>query len=68
MIKPSPKNLDLSQYLCSGHNHLRDGRAMTVYPNLTLWNREIEKYIVISHGHFIENIYYLMSNLQSIFT
>lgn len=66
MIKPSPLKSRFITILMQRHKNLRDGRAMTVYPNLTLVNREIEKYIVISHGHFIENIYYLMSNLQSI--
>ena len=66
MIKPSPLKSRFITILMQRHKNLRDGRAMTVYPNLTLVNRESEKYIVISHGHFVENIYYLMSNLQSI--
>jgi Calcineurin-like phosphoesterase len=66
MIKPSPLKSRFMTVLMQRHKNLREGRAMTVYPNLTLVNRETEKYIVISHGHFIENIYYLMSNLQSI--
>jgi|JI10StandDraft_1071094.scaffolds.fasta_scaffold06360_12 hypothetical protein len=66
MIKPSPLKSRFITILMQRHKNLRDGRAMTVYPNLTLVNRETEKYIVISHGHFVENIYYLMSNLQSI--
>ena len=66
MIKPNPLKSRFITILMQRHKNLRDGRAMTVYPNLTLVNRETEKYVVISHGHFIENIYYLMSNLQSI--
>lgn len=66
MIKPNPLKSRFITTLMQRHKNLKEGRAMTVYPNLTLVNRETEKYVVISHGHFIENIYYLMSNLQSI--
>lgn len=66
MIKPNPLKSRFITTLMQRHKNLSEGRAMTVYPNLTLVNREIEKYIVITHGHFIESIYYLMSNLQSI--
>ncbi|MBP7282789.1 MAG: metallophosphoesterase [Leptospiraceae bacterium] len=66
MIKPNPLKSRFITTLIQRHKNLSEGRAMTVYPNLTLVNREKEKYIVITHGHFIESIYYLMSNLQSI--
>jgi predicted phosphodiesterase len=66
MIKPNPLKSRFITVLMQRHKNLHEGRAMTVYPNLTLVNRDMEKYVVISHGHFIENIYYLMSNLQSI--
>jgi len=66
MIKPSPLKSRFITILMQRHKGLSEARAMTVYPNLTLVNREKEKYIVITHGHFIESIYYLMSNLQSI--
>ncbi len=66
MIKPTPLKSRFITTLMQRHKNLREARAMTVYPNLTLVNRDTEKYVVISHGHFIENIYYLMSNLQSI--
>ena len=68
MIKPNPLKSRFITTLMQRHKNLKEGRAMTVYPNLTLVNRETEKYVVISHGHFIENIYYLMSNPCKIFT
>lgn len=66
MIKPNPLKSRFITTLMQRHKNLKEGRSMTVYPNLTLVNRDTEKYVVISHGHFIESIYYLMSNLQSI--
>lgn len=66
MIKPTPLKSRFISTLMQRHKHLREGRVMTVYPNLTLVDRDTEKYITISHGHFIEKIYFLMSNLQSI--
>lgn len=36
-----------------------------VYPNLGLLDGEGKRSVVISHGHFVERLYHLMSELQS---
>ncbi len=48
------------------HKFLNKGRAIIAYPNFVLQNINNNKYVVITHGHFIESIYRLMSSLQSL--
>ncbi|MCB1189690.1 MAG: metallophosphoesterase [Leptospiraceae bacterium] len=66
MIKPTPLKSRFITTLIRRHKNLNKGRALVVYPNLCLVDRKTEKYVVITHGHFIESIYRLMSRLQSI--
>lgn len=66
MIKPTPLKSRFITALIRRHKNLGKGRALVVYPNLCLVNRKTEKYVLITHGHFIESIYKLMSRLQSI--
>ena len=48
------------------HHRLNKGRAIIAYPNFVLNDKLNYKSIVITHGHFIESIYRLMSTIQSI--
>jgi len=66
MINPSPLKSRFITTLMQRHKNLKNGRALAVYPNLALVNRNTKKYIVITHGHFTEPIYTLMSSLVSI--
>jgi hypothetical protein len=66
MIKPSPLKSRFITTIMQRHKNLKDARALAIYPNLTLINRDTKKYVVITHGHFTEPIYTLMSNLISI--
>jgi len=66
MIRPFPLKSRFITTIMQRHKNLKDARALAVYPNLTLINRGTEKYVVITHGHFTEPIYTLMSNLISI--
>ncbi len=66
MIRPSPLKSRFISTLMKRHKILKSGRALTVYPNLCLVNQDTKKYTVISHGHFIESMYFLMSHLSSV--
>lgn len=66
MIKPRPLKSRFISTMMKRHRMLRSGRALTVYPNLCLVSEDTEKYTVISHGHFIESMYFLMSRLSSV--
>jgi len=48
-------------------DHLSNARVATVYPNLGIRSASSDRTIVIHHGHYIENAYYLMSTLNGMF-
>lgn len=66
MLKPKPLKSRFISTVMKRHKLLKSGRALTVYPNLCLVNQDLKKYTVITHGHFIESMYFLMSNLSSV--
>jgi hypothetical protein len=47
--------------------HLKDATVNIVYPNYALVNNSGQKCIILSHGHYVEAIYSLMSMLNTMF-
>lgn len=47
------------------HPHLRNATVEVVYPNWALFSRDGQKAIIVTHGHYVESIYSLMSTLNT---
>ncbi|HQW46784.1 MAG: hypothetical protein IPI22_06710 [Bacteroidetes bacterium] len=45
--------------------HLQDVNVTTVYPSHALLSEDKQKCVIISHGHYVESIYSLMTSLRS---
>lgn len=45
--------------------HLKEAVVGVVYPNYAMFNSDGNKCIIITHGHYIESIYSLMSTLNT---
>ncbi|HEU5199748.1 MAG TPA: metallophosphoesterase [Ktedonobacterales bacterium] len=45
--------------------HLRDATVEVVYPNWALFGQNGQKAVIVTHGHYIESIYSLMSTLNT---
>jgi hypothetical protein len=46
--------------------HLKDEEINTVYPNLGVISDDSARCVIFSHGHFIESMYMLMSELRGL--
>lgn len=46
-------------------HHLKNRPIWIAYPNLALLNKDKSKCVVFHHGHFTENIYWLMSRIKT---
>jgi Calcineurin-like phosphoesterase len=53
--------------LLQRYPHLRDAVVDVVYPNYALVREDGQKCVVISHGHYVESIYSLMTTLNTMF-
>lgn len=65
MFNPDLVDSYLLNAVISRHAHMteRGVRIGTVYPNLCLLSGAQRKGVIFSHGHFIESIYTLMTNI-----
>lgn len=45
--------------------HLKDVNITTVYPSHGILSEDKQKCVIISHGHYVESIYSLMTSLRS---
>ncbi len=45
--------------------HLKGFEIQVAYPNLGLYNDKYERCVMVSHGHYVECLYHLMSELAS---
>lgn len=45
--------------------HLQDVTVTTVYPSYGILSEDKQKCVIISHGHYVESIYSLMTSLRS---
>ncbi len=66
MISPDFVTSDLLTEIMRRNKGLKRGIVKIAYPNLEISNSKQTKTIFLTHGHFLENIYELMSSLQSI--
>jgi UDP-2,3-diacylglucosamine pyrophosphatase LpxH len=46
--------------------HLKEEQIGTVYPNLALMNSDNRRCAIITHGHFAESLYLLMSTMRKL--
>lgn len=46
--------------------HLKDEEISTVYPNLGILSDDSARCVIFSHGHFIESMYMLMSEMRGL--
>ena len=51
--------------LIQRYPHLKDAVISIVYPNYALVGSDGQKCVIFSHGHYIESLYSLMSNLNT---
>lgn len=52
------------QRLVRRFGHLKEMEVRTAYPNFGIANANLNKCVVFHHGHFIESLYHLMSDLK----
>jgi hypothetical protein len=65
-VEKTPISAFFLERLIRRHNHLKDMIVQIAYPNLGLLEPTRRKCVVFHHGHYIESIYYLMSQLKSL--
>jgi predicted phosphodiesterase len=51
--------------LVQRHAHLKDFKINIAYPNFGLFDKDTQRCIVFHHGHYIEPLYYLMSEVKN---
>lgn len=51
--------------LIQRYPHLKDAVISIVYPNYALVSSDGQKCVIFSHGHYVESLYSLMSNLNT---
>jgi hypothetical protein len=47
------------------HPHLKDAVVEVVYPNYAMFSSDGQQCIIVTHGHYVESIYSLMSTLNT---
>ncbi len=47
------------------HPHLKDALIEVVYPNYAMFSNDSQRCLLITHGHYVESIYSLMSTLNT---
>ena len=60
-----PTTCDFMNGIIQNHEHLKNCSVQVAYPNFGLLNTSGEKAIILHHGHFLEDIYLLMSTIKS---
>lgn len=61
----NPVPLYFPTRLVQRYPHLKNFTIVAVYPNFGLLSKDGNRCVVFSHGHFIESLYLLMSNVMS---
>ncbi len=51
--------------LINRHKHLRDFQVEIAYPNLGIYDEQQSRAVLFHHGHFIEDLYKLMSTVAT---
>ena len=65
MVDPDPVEEHLTTTVIRRYPHLRDIQVDVVYPNLALRSEDGRTCVIVSHGHYIESLYSLMSTLNT---
>lgn len=60
-----PTTCDFMNGIIQNNEHLKNFSVRVAYPNFGLLNSTNEKAIVFHHGHFLEDIYLLMSTVKT---
>ncbi|MCU1267378.1 MAG: hypothetical protein JWM21_3696 [Acidobacteria bacterium] len=66
LFKPDPVPAIFLNGIIQRYPHLTQEQVSTVYPNFGLISDDSSRCIVFSHGHFIESMYMLMSELRGL--
>jgi UDP-2,3-diacylglucosamine pyrophosphatase LpxH len=62
---PHPTRCDFMNGIIQNNEHLKHMNVRVAYPNFGLTNPSGEKAILFHHGHFLEDIYTLMSTVKT---
>ncbi len=65
MVTPDFVPERLMTTLLRRHPHLQDATVEVVYPNYAMFSEDGQRCVLITHGHYIESIYSLMSTLNT---
>ncbi len=66
MFRPDPVPATFLNGIIQRFPHLTQETVNTVYPNLGLLSEDGRRCVIFSHGHFIESMYMLMSELRGL--
>jgi hypothetical protein len=66
MISPGLVREPFLTSLLQVYPHLRDATVNIAYPNYALLSQDGQKCVIVSHGHYIESIYSLMTFLNTV--
>jgi hypothetical protein len=66
MFKPDPVPAIFLNGIIQRYPHLTQEVVNTVYPNFGLISDDSSRCVIFSHGHFIESMYMLMSELRGL--
>lgn len=64
VYKYNPVPCDFLNGVIQRHKHLKEVNVETMYPNYLVTNEDKTKGVIFSHGHYIESIYSLISQLK----
>ncbi|HEY0006993.1 MAG TPA: metallophosphoesterase [Pyrinomonadaceae bacterium] len=64
MFNPNPVSSVFLTGIIQRYPHLKDIEIGTVYPNLALLTKNHRRCAIITHGHFTESMYMLMSTMR----
>jgi hypothetical protein len=65
-LDPHPAQAEVLTMLMRRYPHLKDVTVRAVYPNLGLLSEDRSRALIVHHGHYVENMYRLMSTLRDI--
>lgn len=66
MVDPDFIQSDLLTGILRRNKKLKRAEAVIAYPNLEISSKNRKRSVFLTHGHFLENIYSLMSTMQRI--
>jgi UDP-2,3-diacylglucosamine pyrophosphatase LpxH len=62
---PHPTHCDFMNSIIQNHNHLKEYKVKVAYPNFGIKHKSKDKAMVVHHGHYLEDIYLLMSKIKT---